>query len=116
MNQLKLMLVSVEQPAQAESCSAESEPTPGDPSDPSGNTVFVGAAAGGIWKTSNFLTNSVAGPTYVPLTNFVPTQTAVVNGIVETGSAMNISSIAVFGRNKNPAQTVILQPPATRTS
>jgi hypothetical protein len=25
-----------------------------DPSDPSGNTVYVGAANGGVWKTTNF--------------------------------------------------------------
>ena len=25
-----------------------------DPSDPSGNTVYIGAASGGIWKTTNF--------------------------------------------------------------
>jgi hypothetical protein len=25
-----------------------------DPSDPSGNTLYVGAANGGVWKTTNF--------------------------------------------------------------
>ena len=27
-----------------------------DPSDPSGNTVYVAGASGGVWKTTNFLT------------------------------------------------------------
>ena len=27
-----------------------------DPSDPSGNTVYVGGASGGVWKTTDFLT------------------------------------------------------------
>ena len=53
-----------------------------DPSDPSGNTVYVGGASGGIWKTTNFFTTSPNGPTYIPLTDFGPS------------SGINISSIA----------------------
>ncbi len=37
-----------------------------DPSDPSGNTVYVGGASGGIWKTTDFLTTNPAGPTWIP--------------------------------------------------
>ena len=33
-----------------------------DPADPSGNTVYVGTTNGGVWKTSNFLTNDPLGP------------------------------------------------------
>ena len=44
-----------------------------DPSDPSGNTVYVGGASGGVWKTTNFLTTDPNGPTYIPLTDFGPT-------------------------------------------
>jgi subtilisin-like proprotein convertase family protein/photosystem II stability/assembly factor-like uncharacterized protein len=66
-----------------------------DPSDPSGNTVFIGGASGGVWKTTNFLTNNPNGPTYIPLTNFGPT------------FGMNIGSIAVFGRNNNPNQSIV---------
>jgi subtilisin-like proprotein convertase family protein len=66
-----------------------------DPSDPSGNTVYVGGASGGIWKTTNFLTTDPKGPTYIPLTDFGPT-----NGL-------NIGSIAVFGRNNDPNQSII---------
>ena len=44
-----------------------------DPSDPSGNTVYVTAASGGIWKTTDFLTTNPNGPTYIPLTDFGPT-------------------------------------------
>jgi len=66
-----------------------------DPSDPSGNTVYVGGNGGGIFKTTNFLTRDVDGPTYMPLTDY--------------GSAlgMSISSIAVFGRNNDPSQSII---------
>ncbi len=66
-----------------------------DPSDPSGNTVYVASATGGLWKTTDFLTTSPNGPTYVPLTNLGPT------------GSLNISSIAIFGKNNDPTQSVI---------
>jgi photosystem II stability/assembly factor-like uncharacterized protein len=37
-----------------------------DPSDPSGNTVYVLAGAGGLWRTSDFLS---AAPSWAPLTD-----------------------------------------------
>jgi subtilisin-like proprotein convertase family protein len=67
-----------------------------DPSDPSGNTVYIGAASGGVWKTTDFLTTDPKGPTYVPLTDFGP------------GYSLNIGSIAVFGRNNDPNQSIII--------
>ncbi|MFO0951497.1 MAG: Ig-like domain-containing protein [Isosphaeraceae bacterium] len=67
-----------------------------DPSDPSGNTVYVGGASGGIWKTTNFLTTDPNGPTYIPLTDFGPT------------FGINIGAIAVFGRNNDPNQSVVV--------
>jgi subtilisin-like proprotein convertase family protein len=66
-----------------------------DPSDPSGNTVYVGGASGGIWKTTNFLTTDPLGPTYIPLTDFGPT------------FAINIGGIDVFGRNNDPRQSIV---------
>src|SRR5207247_70330 len=66
-----------------------------DPSDPSNNTVYVAGASGGVWKTSNFLTTNSRGPTYVPLTDFGPTY------------AINVGSIAVFGRNNDPNQSEV---------
>ncbi len=66
-----------------------------DPSDPSGNTVYVAGASGGVWKTTNFLTPSNLGPTYHPLTDFGPT------------FAINIGSLAVYGRNSDPNQSII---------
>lgn len=52
-----------------------------DPSDTTGNTVYLLAAGGGLWKTINFLSSP---PTWTPLTDFV-------------GS--NISGSAAFGRS-----------------
>jgi subtilisin-like proprotein convertase family protein len=66
-----------------------------DPSDPSGNTVYVAGSGGGVWKTTNFLTHDPAGPSYVPLTDFGPS------------NSLNIGSIAVFGRNNDPGQSII---------
>jgi subtilisin-like proprotein convertase family protein len=66
-----------------------------DPSDASGNTVYIGAASGGVWKTTNFLTNDPGGPSWVPLTDFGPTL------------SLNIASIAVFGRNNDPNQSIL---------
>ena len=66
-----------------------------DPSDPTGNTVYVAGSGGGVWKTTNFLTHDAQGPTYVPLTDFGPT------------TGLSIGSIAVFPRNNDPDQTII---------
>ena len=66
-----------------------------DPSDPSGNTVYVGGASGGIWKTTNFLTTNPSGPTYVLLTSLGPSH------------SLNTGSIAVFGRNDNTNDSII---------
>ncbi len=66
-----------------------------DPSDPSGNTVYVAGSGGGVWKTTDFLTHAAGGPTYIPLTDSGPT------------NSLNIGSIAVFARNNDPNQTII---------
>ena len=66
-----------------------------DPSDASGNTVYAGGASGGIWKTTNFLTENVLGPNWLPLTDFGPT------------FSLNTGSIAVFPRNGDPNQSII---------
>jgi large repetitive protein len=66
-----------------------------DPSDPTGNTVYVAGASGGIWRTTNFLTADPAGPSYIPLTDFGPNQ------------SLNIGSLAVFGRDGDPNRSII---------
>ncbi len=52
-----------------------------DTADPTGNTIYILAAGGGLWKTTNFLSSI---PTWVALTDFV-------------GS--NMSGSAAFGRS-----------------
>lgn len=80
-----------------------------DSSDPSGNTVYAAGAAGGVWKTTNFMTTDPAGPNWIPLTDFGPTGGG--NGFgaaFGTANSLNIGSIALFSRNNDPNQTVIL--------
>jgi subtilisin-like proprotein convertase family protein len=67
-----------------------------DASDPSGNTVYVAGASGGVWKTTDFLTTKSGGPTYTLLTGNAQ------------GNALNIGSIAVFSRNNDPNQSIIV--------
>jgi hypothetical protein len=67
-----------------------------DPADPSGNTVYVGAATGGVWKTTNFLTSDPNGPTYIPLTDFGPS------------AGINIGSIAVYNSGSDTTKSVIV--------
>jgi subtilisin-like proprotein convertase family protein len=66
-----------------------------DLADSSGNTVFAGGQSGGIWKTTNFLTTSPNGPTWIPLTDFGP------------GFAIDIGAIAIFDRNNDTSQSEI---------
>jgi subtilisin-like proprotein convertase family protein len=42
-----------------------------DPADTTGNTVYVLASGGGLWKTTNFLVTPPAAPTWTPLTDFI---------------------------------------------
>ncbi|OWK40279.1 proprotein convertase P-domain-containing protein [Fimbriiglobus ruber] len=79
----------------ADSTTARTTAIAVDPSDPSGNTVYIGAASGGIWKTTDFLTTDPNGPTWIPLTDNGP------------AFSLNIASIAVVGRNDDPNQSMI---------
>ena len=67
-----------------------------DPSDPTGNTVFIGSATGGIFKTTNFLTQDIRGPIWQSLTGFGPT------------NSLNSGSIAIFARNESPEQSIVI--------
>jgi hypothetical protein len=43
-----------------------------DPCDTTGNTVYIGGAQGGVWKTTNANSTSGNGPTWTPLTDGQP--------------------------------------------
>ena len=42
-----------------------------DPADPTGNTVYVGTAGGGVWKSNN-AAGPAASVTFIPLTDALP--------------------------------------------
>ncbi|MFO0959111.1 MAG: Ig-like domain-containing protein [Isosphaeraceae bacterium] len=67
-----------------------------DPSDPSGNTAYIGTPSGGIWKTTNFLTTAATGPVWIPLLD-----NSVVSGLAIT------SLVVVPSANNDPSQTMI---------
>lgn len=67
-----------------------------DPSDPTGNTVYVGAAYGGVWKSTNAgtLAADPASVRWFPLS--------------DDQATLAIGSLAVQPGNSDPATTVIL--------
>ncbi len=65
-----------------------------DPADPTGNTVYIGGAQGGVWKSSNaagLAANSVIWTT-----------------VADDQATLSIGAIALQPGNANPAQTLIL--------
>lgn len=65
-----------------------------DPADSTGNTVYIGGAQGGMWKSTN-AANSVPGNvTWTPLT--------------DDQATLSIGAIAIQPGNSNPAQSVVL--------
>jgi hypothetical protein len=64
-----------------------------DPADPTGNTVYIGGAQGGIWKSENAATSG-NNVTWAPLTDDQPT--------------LSIGAIAIQPGNTNPNASVIL--------
>jgi len=67
-----------------------------DPADPSGNTVYVGGAYGGVWKSSNAGSFNPANVTWTPLT--------------DQEATLAVGAIAIQPQpiNPVPAQSVIL--------
>ncbi|MGD1022148.1 MAG: hypothetical protein ABR880_05145 [Candidatus Sulfotelmatobacter sp.] len=65
-----------------------------DPADGSGNTVYIGGAQGGVWKSTNAATSSANNATWTPLT--------------DDQATLSIGSIAIQPGNSNPSQSVVL--------
>ncbi len=65
-----------------------------DPADASGNTVFVGGAQAGIWKSTNAAASNA--------------NSVVWNPISDDQATLSIGAIAIQPGNNNPANTVIL--------
>jgi hypothetical protein len=65
-----------------------------DPADPSGNTVYIGGAQGGLWKSVNAATSIANNVAWTAITDDQPT--------------LSIGSIAIQPGNSIPANSVIL--------
>jgi hypothetical protein len=65
-----------------------------DPADPTGNTVYIGGAQGGVWKSTNGATGVANNVTWTAVT--------------DDQATLSIGAIAIQPGNTNPAQSVIL--------
>jgi hypothetical protein len=65
-----------------------------DPADASGNTVYIGGAQGGVWKSTNAATGNPSNVTWIPLT--------------DDQATLSVGSIAIQPGNSDPANSVIL--------
>lgn len=65
-----------------------------DPADPTGNTVFVGGAQAGVWKSTNAAASVANSVNWSPLT--------------DDQATLSIGSIAIQPGNSNPATSVVL--------
>jgi hypothetical protein len=65
-----------------------------DPADSSGNTVFIGGAQGGVWKSTNAATSIANNVTWAPLT--------------DDQATLSIGAIAIQAGNSDPTKSVIL--------
>src|SRR5271163_1610770 len=65
-----------------------------DPADATGNTVFIGGAQGGVWKSTNAATSTANNVIWTAVT--------------DDQATLSTGSIAIQPGNSNPAQSVIL--------
>jgi len=65
-----------------------------DPADPSGNTVYIGGAQGGIWKSTNAANPNASNVAWTPIS--------------DNQATLSIGAIAIQPGNSDPAKSVIL--------
>jgi hypothetical protein len=65
-----------------------------DPADSSGNTVYLGGAQGGVWKSTNAANPTVNNVIWAPLT--------------DSQATLSIGAIAIQPGNSDPARSVVL--------
>ncbi|SRR6266536_3156396 len=65
-----------------------------DPADPTGNTVYVGGAQSGVWKSTNAANGTANSVTWTPVS--------------DDQATLSIGAIALQPGNSDPAKTVIL--------
>jgi len=57
-----------------------------DPSDASGNTLFVGTTGGGVWRSQNAGTSSASKISFVPLTDNLPAMSGATDASISIGA------------------------------
>src|SRR3984957_11993192 len=65
-----------------------------DPADGTGNTVFIGGAQGGVWKSTNAATSIASNVTW--------------SGLTDGQATLSVGSIAIEPGNSDPAKSVVL--------
>jgi hypothetical protein len=65
-----------------------------DPADSSGNTVYIGGAQGGVWRSTNAATSIASNVTWTTVT--------------DDQATLSIGSIAIQPGNSDPAKSVVL--------
>ncbi|MGB8947520.1 MAG: hypothetical protein WCC05_00795 [Candidatus Sulfotelmatobacter sp.] len=65
-----------------------------DPADPTGNTVYIGGAQGGVWKSTNAAASTASNVTWTAVT--------------DDQATLSIGSIAIQPGNSDPAESVVL--------
>jgi hypothetical protein len=65
-----------------------------DPADPTGSTVYIGGARGGVWKSTNATASTVNNVTWTAVT--------------DDQATLSIGSIAIQPENSDPTQSVVL--------
>jgi hypothetical protein len=65
-----------------------------DPADPTGNTIYIGGAQGGVWKSTNAAASIANNVTWTAVT--------------DDQATLSIGSIAIQPGNSNSAQSVVL--------
>jgi hypothetical protein len=65
-----------------------------DPADPTGNTIYIGGAQSGVWKSTNAASNTASNVIWSPVT--------------DDQATLSIGAIAIQPGNADPTKTVIL--------
>lgn len=65
-----------------------------DPADPTGNTVYVGGAQGGVWKSTNAAASTANNVTWTPIT--------------DDQATLSVGAITIQPGNSVPANSVVL--------
>ncbi len=77
-----------------------------DPSDPTGNSLFIGATGGGIWHSANAASSTIGNITFTALTDTLPTmQTTTVCG---QSKIVTLPSITIGALSVQPGGTGVV--------